>query len=100
MTLEECPVSVNELKMQLRQPVDVDLDSNLEMCLLGGAEFIEDYCGRKFHSFEEGTFPNQLKQAILRKAASLFENPTDGVDERTTASMKLANPRKWKETTN
>lgn len=96
MTLNECPVNIDELKRQLRQPVDVELDSNLEMCLLAGAEFIEQYCGRSFSDWDKDKFPNQLKQAILLKAASLFENPVDTVDERSTASMTLASPRIWK----
>lgn len=96
MTIEECPVTVDDLKKQLRLSLDDTLKDALELNLLAAAEYIEDFCGRKFDTFESGV-PAQLKQAILLKAASLFENPTDQLDERTTASQRLANPRKWQQ---
>lgn len=98
MKQEECPVSVDELKKHLRMPVDGALDEELTTVLLASAEYIEGFCGRKFSTFEDA-FPNELKAAILLKAASLFENPADSLDERTTASQRLANPRKWKQET-
>lgn len=98
MTIEECPVSIDELKKHLRMPVDDTLNDMLMTVLLASAEYIEGFCGRKFSSFESG-FPMALKAAILLKAASLFENPSDALDERTTASQRLANPRRWKEET-
>lgn len=98
MTLEECPVTIDELKEQLRRPIDSSLDNILTINLLAAAEYIQGFCGRKFSSFD-GDFPNELKIAILLKAASLFENPSDSIDERTTASQRLANPRKWRQET-
>lgn len=98
MTLEECPVSLDELKKHLRMPVDGTLDEELTTVLLASAEYIEGFCGRRFSTFEGG-FPNTLKAAILLKASSLFENPADALDERTTASQRLANPRIWKTVT-
>lgn len=95
MTLEECPVSIDELKKHLRMPVDGVLDEELETVLLASAEYIEGFCGRKFSTFEDG-FPNTLKAAILLKASSIFENPADSLDERTTASQRLANPSRWR----
>lgn len=100
MTLEECPVGLWELKEQLRMPMSDRLDNTLAIALLAAAEYIESFCGRKFSEFEKGKFPNQLRAAVLLKAASLFENPVDTLDERTTAARQLANPRLWrKETT-
>lgn len=48
MTLEECPVSLDELKKHLRMPVDGTLDEELTTVLLASAEYIEGFCGRKF----------------------------------------------------
>ncbi len=98
MTLEECPVTIEDLKEQLRRPIDDSLDGVLETNLLAAAEYIQGFCGRDFSTFCGG-FPNELKAAILLKAAHLFENPTDPLDERTTASQRLANPRKWQQET-
>lgn len=98
MTLEECPVTIQDLKAQLRRPIDDSLDGVLEINLLAAAEYIEEFCGREFSTFGD-PFPNELKAAILLKAAHLFENPTDSLDERTTASQRLANPRKWQQET-
>ena len=99
MTLEECPVTLQDLKEQLRRPIDDEsLDGVLEINLLAAAEYIQGFCGREFSSFGDD-FPYELKAAILLKAASLFENPTDSIDERTTASQRLANPRKWRQET-
>ena len=97
MTLEECPVTVDELKRQLRLPDTEEFDPQLETCLLAAAEWCENFTGRKFGSFE--TFPYQLRAAILLVAAGLFENPTDSVSERTTAAQRLADPLIWQETT-
>ena len=41
MTLEECPVSLDELKKHLRMPVDGTLDEELTTVLLASAEYIE-----------------------------------------------------------
>lgn len=97
MKLEDCPVSLIELKHQLRRPLcSDDMDQALILCLLASAEYVESFSGRPFSDFREGEFPNALKQAILMRAASYFENPSDAVTERTTASDILANPRIWR----
>lgn len=97
MRIEECPVSIDELKQQLRRPVcSSAMDDSLSCSLLAAAEYIEKFCGRSFSDFEKENFPYQLKQAILMRAASYFENPTDMVTERITASEVLANPRQWR----
>lgn len=97
MTLQECPVTLDELKKQLRLPDTEDFDAQLTVALLAAAEWCETYSGRKVSSFEE--FPWMLRAAILLRAAALFENPTDQVSERTTAAQRLADPFVWQETT-
>ncbi len=96
MTIDECPISVDELKKQLRLTTD-DFDQQLETSLLAAAEWCERYSGRKLDSFEE--LPNQLRAAVLMVAAGMFENPTDSISERTTAAQRLADPLIWQETT-
>ena len=95
MTADECPVKLDELRAQLRRPVAGSLDDTMQGALLAAAEYIEGFCGRKFSEFGDD-FPYQLRQAVLLKAASLFENPVHRVDERTTVAQRLANPRLWR----
>ena len=97
MTLEECPVKIDELKIQLRLPYTEDYEPNLGLCLLAAAEWCEQFSGRKLSSFEELPFP--LRAAILLKAAELFENPVNYVSTRTTAAERLADPLIWQEST-
>lgn len=97
MTLEECPVTLDELKRQLRLPDAEGLDLQLEVALLAAAEWCETFSGRKLSDFEE--LPAMLRAAILLKAGDLFENPTDQVSERTTAAQRLADPLIWQKTT-
>lgn len=97
MTLEECPVTLDELKRHLRLPDTEELDSQLEISLLAAAEWCETYSGRGLSEFEE--FPSMLRAAILLKAGDLFENPTDQVSERTTTAQRLADPLIWQKTT-
>lgn len=96
MDIAQCPVTVEELKKQLRITTD-DFNSQLEVNLLAAAEWCEHYSGREIGSFED--FPKSLHVAILLYAAELFENPIDHVSERTTAAQRLADPLIWQETT-
>lgn len=96
MTLNECPVTIAELKAQLRIPLDLDdFDAPLETALMVAAEWCEDFAGVRLADFPEDGFPYMLRGAILLYAASYFENPTDHVSERITAAQRLADPLTW-----
>lgn len=95
MTLQECPVTLDDLKKQLRLPDDDSFDDQLTVALLAAAEWCENYSGRKLSSFD--ALPYQLKAAILMVAAGIFENPTDPIAERTTAAQRLADPVIWQQ---
>ncbi len=96
MSIDECPVTLNEFKEHLRRPLSDSLNGSLTIALLSAAEYIEQFCGREFSSFEKEQFPYQLRAAILLKAAAIFENPLDSVSERTTAAERLASPNIWR----
>lgn len=96
MTLDECPVTIADLKAQLRLPDTDDFHAQLEVSLLSAAEWCENYIGRKLSELApDGNFPYQLRAAILMMAAQLFENPSNPVAERVTAAERLADPKIW-----
>ena len=96
MTLDECPVTIADLKAQLRLPDTDDFHAQLEMSLLSAANWCENYIGRKLSELApDGDFPYQLRAAILMMAAQLFENPSNPVSERVTAAERLADPKIW-----
>ena len=96
MTSSECPVTIAELKAQLRMPADLeDFDSQLETALMVAAEWCEDHAGVRLADFPTDEFPWMLRGAILLYAASYFDNPTDRVSERITAAQRLADPLLW-----
>lgn len=96
MTPDICPVTIDELKRQLRITDDA-FDMQLEMCLMAASEWCENYSGRKLDSFAE--LPYQLRAAILMVAGEMFENPTNTVSERTTSAQRLADPLIWQDYT-
>ena len=92
MNKQDCPVTVDALRKQLRLPEGV-YEEQLDQCLTAAAEWVESYSGVEFSRYP--VFPEMLRSAILMYAAYLFENPVDGVSERYTAAMRLADPLIW-----
>ena len=95
MIQEESLIGINDLKKHLRLPETDEFDEQLKLSLYASVEWCENYSGRKLADFAETGLPYQLKAAILMKAAFLFENPSDSVDERVTAAQHLADPLIW-----
>lgn len=91
------PVTVKEFKSYLRRPVSDELDDQLSLSLSAATEWFESFSGRRMDTFE--IVPDMVRQAIMLRAAELFENPVDKVSERTTAAMRLADPLIWQQTT-
>ena len=96
--LEDCPVSLDEFKKH-RRIFHSELDDVLEANLLAATNHIENFTGIDFSTDYKETddpVPPALKHAIILKAATLFENPTDSVSERNTQSDNLIKAfRRW-----
>lgn len=96
MDKDNCPVTLAELKRHLRVTTD-DMDSQLQMLLLAGAEYIENFTLIDFlEDYKDVDIPFTLRAAILMTAGRLFENPTDPAFTLPTAAMNLAKPyKRW-----
>lgn len=96
MDLNNCPVSLDELKQNLRIYTD-QMDASLTLCLIAATAYIEDFTLIVFKDDYAGVeIPYPLKSAILMTAGRLFECPTDAVFNLPTASQHLANPyKRW-----
>ena len=86
LTLENCPVTLEELRKAQRFPPEV-LDDDLEMCLLAAAEHCSVWMGRGVDfsnglgdNWSNGDCPNSVKRAIIMLAGRLFKYPNDQVD--------------------
>jgi hypothetical protein len=96
-TIEQSPVSVDEFKLSRRILSD-QLDANIEMCLLAACNYIENFTLLDFATDFE-VFPIDLKYAVILKAAQLFENPENSVEERTTVVDNIIRGyRRWDRT--
>lgn len=93
MELQDLPITTDDLRKHLRMPVSPDLEDQLRGALMAGAEWVENYSGRKLETYPE--LPWQIRAAILMQAAAIFENPANMVQERVTAAERLADPLIW-----
>lgn len=96
MDLNNCPVSLVELKQHLRIYTD-EMDGELTICLIAAAVHIEDFTLLVFaNDYKDVEIPYPLKAAILMTAGRLFECPTDSVFNLPTASQALVKPyKRW-----
>lgn len=85
LTLDNCPVTIAELKTAQRFPPDI-MDSELEGCLLAAAEYCSEWMGRgSDFNVSEGVCwtqyncPQPVKRAIIMMAGFLFKNPNDSL---------------------
>lgn len=96
MTEDNCPVTLDDLKRHLRITTD-DMDSELQLLLFAGVEYIENFTLIEFSEDYKGlSIPYTLRAAILMTAGRLFENPADSAFTLPTAAMNLAKPyKRW-----
>lgn len=90
MTLDSCPVTLDELKRAQRFPPE-SLDSELTSCLLAAAEYCSEWMGRGSdfridRDTEErwtvDTCPAPVKRAVIMLAGRLFKCPNDAVNNQ------------------
>ena len=96
MRLDDCPVSLVDLKKHLRIDGDM-LDDDLQDKLVAAAEHVEMLTLIDFKTdYVDNDIPHTIKAAILMTAGRLFEAPTDAVFEKETVVMNLVKPyKRW-----